>query len=165
MIYLLWSQDINQKLLDLNSPKNFKIFFKHLQNFIHNKKLLFSENFYHNFKKNLKVNEIKKHDIRYILSDNISFALPSATTIVDAEKAINEFPKFIDDDLYIIGDKSTISKFFSKVDYVVVFSFNFLRCKTIKKIDCVDFANYSILDTKKISKNCLCNIYCRQNNR
>ena len=162
MTYLLWSQDQNEGLLDLTDSKNFKLFLKQMVTLVKNKPLVVSEKFYQVLNKHLPSGVASKFNFKYILTNNLSFVVPNATTCDKPEKIIADFNKFIDNDLYVIGDLTTIHSFFTKTDYLVVFTFNCQNSKIIKKIDCINFGNHIVLDKKNISPNCICSIYSKQ---
>ena len=153
MIYLLWPQNTKQMLLDLNDSKNFRAFFKHFKTFVNKKNLLISETFFRIITKNLKVKFIRSLKIRYVFSNNAKFSTQNAITITNLDAFINQLSKFVEEDLYIFGDLMTISNFFNKVDYVVTLIYDNLKAKTIKKIDCCDFGNYTLLTTREVTKN------------
>lgn len=164
MTYLLWPQDQNEHLLDLSDRTNLKLFLEQLIPIIKTKKLVITEEFYQILNEHLPVEIVSKFNIKYILTNSLSFLLPNAKTCNKMENVTAEFSKYIDEDLYVIGDKNTIHGFFSKTDYLVIFAFNCQNSKIIKKIDCIDFANHIVLEKFNASENCVCSIYSRQSN-
>lgn len=150
-------------MLDLSDATNFKLFLKQIIPIIKTKQLVITEEFYQALNKHLPVELVSKFNIRYILTDNLSFILPHTKTCNKAESIIAQFDKYVGQDLYVIGDKTTIHSFFSKTDYLVVFTFKCQNSKIIKKIDCVDFGNHIILEKSNVSSDCVCSIYSRQN--
>lgn len=164
MTYLLWPQDQDEHLLDLSDITNFKLFLKQFVPIVKTKQLVITEEFYQILNKHLSVEVVSKFNIRYILANDLSFILPHTTTCNKAESIIAQFDKYVDEDLYVIGDKNTIRSFFSKTDYLIVFTFNCLNSKIIKKIDCIDFANHIVLEKSNVSPNCVCSVYSRQSN-
>lgn len=164
MTYLLWPQDQEQKLLDLNDANNFQFFVRQIVSFVRHKPLVVTEDFYHILNQYLPVETISKFNFKYILTSNLSFMVPQASTFDKPEKIIADFPKFVNEDLYVIGDKNTISSFFSHADYLIIFTFKCQNSKIIEKIDCINFANHILLDQKNVSSDCLCSFYCRQKN-